>query len=76
MLPWNRRRYTMPSPWLGIALLLARAPLIVVLEVARRISPTVDRAWQRASFGAWERWQRWASARRPEQYNATAALRR
>jgi hypothetical protein len=26
MLPWNRRRYDLPSPGLGIALLLARAP--------------------------------------------------
>lgn len=76
MLPWNRRHYRLPAPWLGLALLLARAPLIVVLEVARRISPAVDRAWQRRSVRAWERWQRWAAQRKPEQYNATNPLRR
>ena len=76
MLPWNRRHYRLPSPWLGLTLLLARAPLIVVLEGVRRISPAVDRAWQRQSVRAWERWQRWAAQRKPEQYNATNPLRR
>jgi len=76
MLPWNRRHYRLPSPWFGLALLLARAPLMVVFEIARRISPGVDRAWQRQSVRSWERWQRWAAQRKPEQYNATNPLRR
>ena len=76
MLPWNRRQYTLPSPWLGLALLLARAPVIVLLEIARRVSPAVDRAWQRRSVHAWERWQKWAAQRKPEQYLATNPLRR
>lgn len=76
MLPWNRRHYRLPSAWLGLALLLARAPFIAVLEIARRFSPAVDRAWQRGSTRSWERWQRWAAQRKPEQYNATIPLRR
>jgi hypothetical protein len=76
MLPWNRRHYRLPSPWFGLALLLARAPFIVALEIARRISPAVDHAWQRRSVRSWERWQRWAAERKPEQYNATNPLRR
>lgn len=76
MLPWNRKQYRLPSPWLGLALLLARAPFITVLEIARRVSPAVDAAWQRRSVDAWERWQRWASEHKPEQFIATNPLRR
>lgn len=76
MLPANRRRYRLPSPWLGLAVLLLRVPLIVALEVARRVSPTVDRAWQRASVRAWERWLAWSSQRKPAQFNAAEPLRR
>jgi len=76
MLPANRKRYRLPSPWLGLALLLMRVPLIVALEVARRISPAADHAWQRASVHAWERWLGWSSQRKPAQYQAAAPLRR
>lgn len=76
MLPANRRRYRLPSPWLGLAVLLLRVPLIVALEVARRVSPTVDRAWQRASVRAWERWLAWSSQRKPAQFKAAEPLRR
>ncbi|MGB2812591.1 MAG: oxygenase MpaB family protein [Mycobacterium sp.] len=76
MLPANRRRYRLPPPWLGLAVLLLRVPLIVALEVARRISPTVDRAWQRASVRAWERWLAWSSQRKPAQFKAAEPLRR
>ena len=76
MLPANRKRYRLPSPWLGLALLLIRVPLIVTLEIARRISPTADRAWQRVSVHAWERWLSWSSQRKPAQYKAAEPLRR
>lgn len=76
MLPANRRRYRLPSPWLGLAVLLLRVPLIAALEVARRVSPTVDRAWQRASVRAWERWLAWSSQRKPAQFKAAEPLRR
>ena len=76
MLPANRKRYRLPSPWLGLALLLIRVPLIVTLEIARRISPTADRAWQRVSVHAWERWLSWSSQRKPPQYKAAEPLRR
>lgn len=71
-----RHRYEMPSPWPGLALLFVRAPLITVLEVARRISPAVDRMWQRAAVRSWERWQKWASQRSPGQYDTVTQLRR
>lgn len=76
MLPWNRRRYDMPSPLPGIALLLARVPLILGLEVLRRVSPAVDRTWQRRSHAAWERWWRWQSAGRAAEFDAGKDLRR
>nr|WP_312854019.1 oxygenase MpaB family protein [Tsukamurella spumae] len=76
MLPWNRRKYRMPSSALGLCLLLARAPAIVALEVARRISPAADAAWQRASVRAWDRWQRWALSNKSERFAAATPLRR
>jgi hypothetical protein len=76
MLPRNRRRYELPSPLPGLALLLARAPLIATLELLRRLSPAVDRRWQRHSHDAWERWYTWQSAGRRAQFDAAQALRR
>jgi hypothetical protein len=76
MLPANRRRYRLPSPWLGMAVLFGRVPFIWSLELARRISPAVDRAWQRASVRAWERWLVWSAQRKPAQYRAAEPLRR
>ena len=76
MLPTNRRRYRLPSPWLGMAVLLGRIPFILSLELARRISPAADRAWQRASVRAWERWLVWSAQRKPAQYRAAEPLRR
>ncbi|MGO9103174.1 MAG: hypothetical protein ACLP9Y_28425 [Mycobacterium sp.] len=43
MLPWNRRRYRLPSALPGVTLLLLRFPLIFGLEIARRVVPGVDR---------------------------------
>ena len=76
MLPANRRRYRLPSPWFGMAVLLGRVPFIWSLELARRISPAADRAWQRASVRAWERWLVWSAQRKPAQYRAAEPLRR
>ena len=76
MLPANRKRYQLPSPWIGLALLLFRVPLIWTLEIARRFSPAADLAWQRISVHAWERWLGWSSQRKPAQYKAAAPLRR
>lgn len=76
MLPWNRRRYTMPTPLPGIALLMARAPLILALELARRASPRADRAWQRWAHRRWERWYEWQLAGREAAFEAGRALRR
>lgn len=76
MLPWNRRRYRLPSALPGIMLLLLRSPLIVALELARRVSPTVDRRWQQANLNRWEAWLRWQSAGKAAGFEAAAPLRR
>lgn len=76
MLPWNRRRYDLPSPLPGIALLAARAPLIAGVEVARRMVPGVDRRWQKFSVDRWERWHRWQSGGKAAEFTAATPLRR
>jgi hypothetical protein len=76
MLPWNRRRYDLPSPALGMALLMARAPLIAGVEIARRVVPGVDRRWQRFSLERWERWYRWQSGGKAATFDAAIPLRR
>jgi hypothetical protein len=76
MLPWNRRRYDLPSPAIGIALLLARAPVIGVVEVARRVVPGVDERWQRFALRRWERWYEWQSGGKSAQFRAATPLRR
>lgn len=76
MLPWNRRRYSLPSPLPGIALLLLRFPMIAVMELARRIVPGVDRFWQRRNLDRWERWLMWQSAGKAATFEAAQPLRR
>lgn len=76
MLPWNRRRYRLPSALPGIALLMARAPVISALEIARRISPSLDRWWQQSNLHRWERWLSWQSAGKAAQFEAAVPLRR
>lgn len=76
MLPWNRRRYQLPSPVPGIALLLARAPLIAGVEVARRVIPGVDRRWQKFAVDGWERWYQWQSGGKAAEFKAATPLRR
>nr|WP_207838110.1 oxygenase MpaB family protein [Williamsia soli] len=76
MLPWNRRNYELPSPWPGLALLLLRAPLTAIGEIARRFSPAIDERLQQGAVHRWQRWHRWQSGRRAEQFDAGAALRR
>ncbi|WP_019203751.1 oxygenase MpaB family protein [Tsukamurella sp. 1534] len=60
MLPWNRRRFRLPPSAAGVIYLAARFPVIAGIEAARHVSPAVDRAWQRRSVAAWERWHAWA----------------
>ena len=76
MLRHNRRRYRLPSPVAGIALLLARAPLIGAADLARRLSPEVDRRWQRLAVRSWERWYHWQSGGRAAGFQAATPLRR
>ena len=76
MLPWNRRRYDLSSPAVGMALLLARAPLIAGVEVARRVVPGLDQWWQRFALTRWERWYRWQSGGKAATFDASIPLRR
>ncbi|MEV3901778.1 oxygenase MpaB family protein [Mycobacterium sp. NPDC050551] len=76
MLPWNRSRYRLPSALPGILLLLLRFPLIAALEIARRVSPALDRRWQRWNLRRWERWLEWQSSGRAAAFEAAAPLRR
>ena len=76
MLPHNRRSYRLPSPWPGVLWLVLRSPLIAAVEVARRVIPGVDGAWQRFGLRGWERWHRWQSGGRAAQFEAATPLRR
>jgi hypothetical protein len=76
MLPWNRRRYRLPATLPGIVLLLARSPLILALELARRVSARVDRRWQRFNLDRWDRWLQWQSAGKAATFEAAVPLRR
>ena len=76
MLPWNRRRYRLPSGLPGLAMLIGRAPFIALIELLRRVVPGVDDRWQAASMRRWRRWHAWHMGQREEQFDATKALRR
>lgn len=76
MLPWNRRRYRLPSALPGIALLLLRSPLIAVMELIRRASASVDRRWQRANLRRWEAWLQWQADGKSAAFEAAVPLRR
>jgi len=76
MLPWNRKRYDLPSPILGMTLLLLRSPLIAGVELARRIVPGVDAKWQKFAYDRWERWYQWQSGGKAAEFKAAAPLRR
>jgi hypothetical protein len=76
MLPWNRRRYRLPSALPGIAVLLLRSPLVLAVELARRVSGRVDRRWQHVNMARWERWLRWQSAGAAATFEAAVPLRR
>ena len=76
MLPWNRKRYDLPSPILGMTLLLLRSPLIVGVEVARRFIPGVDSRWQKFAYDRWEKWYQWQSGGKAAEFKAATPLRR
>ncbi len=76
MLPWNRRRYRLPSALPGILLLLLRSPWIVTSEILRRVSPGWDRRWQEINVARWEDWLQWQSAGKSAAFDAATPLRR
>jgi hypothetical protein len=50
--------------------------MVAALEIARRVSPRLDRSWQRSNLDRWERWLRWQSAGKAAEFEAAAPLRR
>lgn len=76
MLPGNRRRYELPSPLPGLALLLAQAPPTLAIELLRHVSPGIDRRWLEFKHSGWERWYRWQSAGRRAKFDTARDLRR
>lgn len=76
MLPWNRGRYRLPSALPGILVLLMRSPAIFSLEVARRLSATVDGRWQAFNLRRWEAWLQWQSRGKAAAFEAAVPLRR
>lgn len=76
MLPWNRRRYRLPSALPGIMLLLLRSPFIAAMELARRLSPRLDRWWQQYNLSRWENWLEWQASGRAATFEAATPLRR
>lgn len=76
MLPWNRRRYRLPSAVPGILLLLLRSPFIAGLEILRRVSPGFDSRWQAFNVRRWESWLEWQSAGKAAAFEAATPLRR
>ncbi len=76
MLPWNRRRYDLPNPVPGMALLVARAPLVAAIEVLRRVVPGADARWQQFGLRRWQRWYRWQSGGKAAEFDAAIPLRR
>ncbi len=76
MLPWNRRKYDLPSGWPGVAFMVVRSPLIRVIEIVRRFSPAVDQWWQRTQYDRWARWHAWHIGQKEEKFDAGKQLRR
>ena len=76
MLPWNRRKYRLPSGIPGLLLLVSRAPFVAVIEIARRLSPAIDRRWQDGQMRRWRRWHTWHIGQREERFDAGKQLRR
>ncbi|WP_234881055.1 oxygenase MpaB family protein [Mycobacteroides salmoniphilum] len=65
-----RRQHHIPAPVGGLAYLMARIPLVLMLEAARRVCPPIDRLWQSINIRAWERWHAWALGNEAEQFVA------
>lgn len=76
MLPWNRRKYAMPTAIPGIAVLLAQFPAVLAAELARRVHPRIDERWQAFSYRRWERWAEWQAAGKRAEFDAAKGLRR
>ncbi|MGW0172906.1 oxygenase MpaB family protein [Rhodococcus sp. NPDC003322] len=76
MSPVTRARYDMPSPLPWILVVIARWPLLTAAEYVRRVSPRVDRLWDRITSRHRESWYRAQMAGREAEFQARSGLRR
>jgi hypothetical protein len=76
MMPWTRRRYDMPNPLPGIAWIVARLPVVVVVETARRICPPVSRLHEKVMRAHRENWHDAQMEGRSAAFDASGGLRR
>ncbi|GAB19794.1 hypothetical protein GOEFS_095_00290 [Gordonia effusa NBRC 100432] len=77
ILPWNRKRFDgLPGGWLGAGYLLARLPLLVAVEIARRLIPGVDRTWQKRRTKAWRTWLDWQTRDGEHSFTPKTQMRR
>ncbi|GED96368.1 oxygenase MpaB family protein [Gordonia crocea] len=76
MFPWTRRKYDMPNPLPGIALILLRYPLVFTVETLRRISPAFSRWHEKLMCRHRENWHRMQMAGRSADFAHGKGLRR
>ncbi len=77
ILPWNRKRFDgLPGGWIGTLYLLGRVPLLLSIELLRRVFPGVDAAWQRRRVRAWTDWLDWQTRGEAHEFKARTSMRR
>ncbi len=76
MAPATRKRYAMPSPFPGVLLLAARAPLIAARELSGKASPKLGAWFEQRSVERREAWYAEHMAGREATFEAQSQLRR
>ncbi|PZU00067.1 MAG: DUF2236 domain-containing protein [Gordonia sp. (in: high G+C Gram-positive bacteria)] len=76
MMPWTRRRYNMPSAVPGIAWIIARLPVVVLIETVRRICPPFARLHETIMRKHRVNWHDAQMEGRSAEFDASGGLRR
>lgn len=76
MSPSHWRRYDMPSPWPGFAVILLRWPAVAVVELARRFTPGLAERYEAIQCRHREAWYDAQMEGRVAQFEAASQLRR
>jgi hypothetical protein len=76
MSPSHWRRYDMPSPWPGLAVILLRWPAVAMLELARRLIPPLAARHEAIQCRHREAWYAAQMDGRTAQFEAASQLRR